>query len=78
MFTDGEVATIDAVLDDLAGMTATQVTALSHEEAAWRHTDVGDRIPYELALVPKEQVVTPTAERLGAEVARRYHPADTG
>ncbi len=78
VFTVDELATIDAVLDDLVDMTATQVSTLSHEEAAWRHTDEGDRIPYELALVPKEQVVTPTAERLGAEVARRYQLADTG
>lgn len=77
-FSADELATIDSVLDDLAGMTATQVSTLSHEEAAWRHTDDGDRIPYEFALVPKEQVVTPTAERLGAEVARRYQLADLG
>jgi uncharacterized phage-associated protein len=77
-FTDDELATVDRVLEDLAGMTATQVSTLSHEEAAWRHTDEGDSIPYEFALVPKEQVVTPTAVRLGAEVARRYQLADAG
>ena len=77
-FSGDELATIDHVLDDLAGLTATQVSTLSHEEAAWRHTDDGDAIPYELALVPKEQVVTPTARRLGADIARRYQLADTG
>ena len=67
-----------AVLDDLSGMTGTQVSTLSHEEAAWRHTDDGETIPYELALVPKEQIVTPTAQRVGAEVAARYHLTDAG
>lgn len=76
VFDADELATIDAVLDDLAGLTATQVSTLSHEEAAWRHTGDGDTIPYELALVPREQIVTPTARRIGAEVAARYHLAD--
>ena len=78
VYTDAELATIDAVLDDLSGMTGTQVSTLSHEEAAWRHTDQGETIPYELALVPKEQIVTPTAQRVGAEVAARYHLTDAG
>ena len=78
IFSQEELATIDAVLEDLVGMTGTQVSTLSHEEAAWRHTDPGETIPYELALVPKEQVVTPTAQRVGAEVAARYHLADAG
>jgi uncharacterized phage-associated protein len=71
-FSDAELATIDAVLDDLAGLTGTQVSDLSHEEAAWRHTESMGTIRYELALVPKEQIVTPTARRLAAEVAARY------
>ena len=77
-FSEAELATIDAVLDDLAGMTGTQVSTLSHEVPAWRHTEAGETIPYELALVPKEQVLTPTAQRVGAEVAARYQLADAG
>lgn len=78
VFSDDEIATIDSVLDDLAGLTANQVSTLSHEEAAWRHTSDGETIPYELALVPKEQLVTPTALRLGAEIAQRYQLTDVG
>lgn len=77
-FSPDELETIDGVLDDLAGLTGTQVSTLSHEEPAWRHTADGKTIPYELALVPKEQVVTPTARRLGAETAQRYQLADAG
>ena len=72
VFDADELTTIDAVLDDLAGMTAKQVSDLSHEEAAWRHTEMNATIAYELAFIPKEQVVTPTARRLAAEVAERY------
>lgn len=72
VFDTDDLATIDAVLDDLAGMTAKQVSDLSHEEAAWRYTEMNATIPYDLALIPKVQVVTPTARRLAAEVAERY------
>ena len=72
VFDADELATIDLTLQDLAGMTAKQVSDLSHEEAAWRHTEMSATIPYELALIPKEQVLTPTARRLAAEVAERY------
>ena len=78
IFTSDELETIDGVLDDLVGMTGTQVSTLSHEEPAWKHTGDGETIPYELALVAKDQVVTPTARQLGAEVARRYGLAETG
>lgn len=78
IFTGEELDLVDRVLDDLAGMTGTQVSTLSHEEPAWKHTDDGESIPYELALVAKDQVVTPTARRLAAEVARRYGLAETG
>lgn len=76
VFSEDELETIEAVLDDLAGLTGRQVSALSHEEASWRHTNDGETIPYELALVPKEQFVTPTARRIGAEIAQRYQLAD--
>ena len=75
-FTEDELTTIGSVLDDLAGLTAGQVSALAHDEPAWKHTLDGESIPYELALVAKEQVITPTARRLVAEVIARYGLAD--
>ena len=71
-FSDDEMRTVEIVLNDLAGLTASQVSALSHEEPAWRHTEYNEAIPYELALVPVQQVVTPTAQRLAAALAHRY------
>jgi len=72
VFDHDELETIDRVLSDLAGLTGMQVSRLSREDAAWRLTADNDDIPYELALVPKDQRVTPTAMRLGREAAERY------
>jgi uncharacterized phage-associated protein len=67
-----EIQTIDDVLGDLANLTAKQVSDLSHEDPAWRHTEDMQTIPYELALVAKEQVITPIAAELAEATALRY------
>ena len=67
-----ELQTIDDVLADLANLTAKQVSDLSHEDAAWRHTPDLQTISYELALVAKEQVITPAAAELAGATALRY------
>ena len=72
VFTDEERETLDDVVDQLAGLTAQQVSALSHEEPGWRVTDDGDTIPYEAALLGARQVSTPTSRHLSREVAERY------
>jgi hypothetical protein len=66
-----ELATIDRVLDDLAGLTAKQVSDLSHDEPAWPLFDEGATIPFHTALIAKQQVSTPTSRRLAREVAQR-------
>jgi hypothetical protein len=72
VFAGDELVTIDRVLDDLKQLTAKQVSDLSHEEPGWLHVGLGESIPYEMALVAKQQTLTPTARRLAAEVAQRY------
>jgi uncharacterized phage-associated protein len=71
-FSADELATIDKVLADLKHLTGAQVSELSHEEPGWIHAQEGESIPYEMALVAKQQVLTPTARRLALEVADRY------
>jgi uncharacterized phage-associated protein len=71
-FTTDELATIDKVLADLANLTAKQVSDLSHAEPGWRLTADGETIAYSTALIATRQVATPTSQRLGADVARRY------
>jgi hypothetical protein len=72
VFTTDELATIDKVLADLEGLSARQVSDLSHEEAGWRLVEFGDDIPYEAALVGARQVPTPTSQRLERETAVRF------
>lgn len=72
VFTAAELATIDEVLADLDGMTARQVSDLSHEEPGWRMAAEGETIPYLRAFVAKQQISTPTSRRLGEAAARRY------
>lgn len=72
VFTAAERETIDAVLADLEGLNARQVSDLSHDEAGWRLTEAGEIIPYEAALVGARQVRTPTTERLERQVADEY------
>lgn len=67
-----ELATINGVLDDLAGLTGAQVSGLSHDEPGWRLTADRATIPYELAFVPPRQVLTPIGRALAADTARRY------
>lgn len=71
-FTADEIETVDKVLDDLANLTAVQVSDLSHEEPGWQLTQDGDTIPYETAIIAKRQASTPTSMRLAAQVAQRY------
>lgn len=72
VFTDEERQTIDNVLAQLDGLTAGQVSDLSHEEPGWNLTEMGETIPYGAALLGAKQVSTPTSRRLSREVADRY------
>ena len=72
VFSDDEIVTVDKVLADLDGLNAKQVSDLSHEEAGWRLTEIGETIPYAAALVGSRQVSTPTSRRLEREAAERF------
>jgi hypothetical protein len=72
VFDEDELTTIDRTIDDLAHLTAKQVSDLSHEEPGWQLSEDGDTIPYSTALIARRQVSTPTTQRLAAEVAERY------
>ncbi|MEM1331939.1 MAG: Panacea domain-containing protein [Actinomycetota bacterium] len=72
VFSHDELTTIDDVFADLVGMNGREVSDLSHEEAGWRLTEEGETIPYEAALIPRQQPLTPTALRQAEAVAARY------
>ena len=72
VFSEAELTTIDKVIGDLDGLTARQVSDLSHEEAGWRLVEFGDTIPYESALLGAAQISTPTSRRLEQHAASRH------
>jgi len=78
VFDPEERRTIDDVLDQLAGLTARQVSDLSHEEPGWELTEHGETIPPAAAFLDAEQVSTPTSRRQSLETAERYGIAIPG
>lgn len=72
VFTDTELETIDDVLTQLAGLTTTQLSELSHQEPGWRLTEHGEIIPFSTAFLDFPQVTTPTAEHLSDAAAARF------
>lgn len=72
VFDADELESVDRVLEDLAHLTAAQVSSLSHAEPGWLLVDEGETIPYAAALIAPEQIHTPTSKRLATEVADRY------
>ena len=72
LFDADELATIDATVADLEHLVGAQVSELSHDEPWWSLYAEGETVPYHAALLPRRQVVTPTARRAAEEVARRY------
>ncbi|MGQ0824686.1 MAG: Panacea domain-containing protein [Actinomycetota bacterium] len=72
VFTADELATVEAVLDDLRNLTATQVSELSHAEPGWKIVDDGETIPYEAAFIAPAHIDTDVALDLTRAVAARY------
>lgn len=50
-FSPDELTVIDEVIAEFEGMTAAQVSEMSHKEAGWVMADEGEVIPYETALL---------------------------
>jgi len=77
-FNEDELASVDDVLEQLGGMTGTQVSELSHQEPGWRLAEIGEIIPFATAFLDFPQVSTEVSARLESEVAKRYGFADAG
>lgn len=73
VFSDEEIDTIEKVAGQLRGLTAAQVSALSHEELGWQMVDDGETIPYSSAYL-RQPEITPAvrehARRLVKELGR--------
>lgn len=71
LLSQDEVDSIDEVIEDLRGLTARQVSELSHDEEGWRMVDDGETIPYEAAVL-RRPVVTERVRTRGAELVEQY------
>ena len=73
-FSADEIRIIDEVVEELLPLTGTQVSDLSHRDAAWLIVNVGETIPYELALVaaPDEIEVTEAIASRASELVGQY------
>jgi hypothetical protein len=64
-FSADEIRIIDEVVEELLPLNGAQVSDLSHREAGWMMVNVGDTIPYELALVARPDEIEVTAAVAG-------------
>jgi uncharacterized phage-associated protein len=55
-FSAEEISLINHIVNDFKGFSASQISALSHEFLGWQAVDVGEEIPYEIALVSTEDL----------------------
>ena len=66
-----EIESTNEVVEDLRGLTARQVSDLSHAEEGWRMVADGETIPYEAAVL-RRPVVTERVRKRGAELAEQH------
>jgi uncharacterized phage-associated protein len=71
-FSGEELEIVMRVLNEYRNMNASQISALSHEFLGWQAVDIGEEIPYEIALVSTrdltpEEYEFPTKTKLNFE-----------
>jgi hypothetical protein len=64
-----ELATVDQVIRAMWGLTAGQVSAMSHRELGWNMVDEGEDIPLSTAYLPRRAVMSEAAKQRARELA---------
>ena len=54
-FSGAEIASVEDVIHETRGLTAAQISAISHAHPGYVKTGMGDAIPYAAALVPVDE-----------------------
>lgn len=75
LFSDDEIAAIDAEIDNLQPLTAGEASDQSHQTAAWWATDSGHPISWDLAFVEdpgKDPPLSHAEEERARDAAERY------
>lgn len=63
LFSAEEIATVDSIIRQFWGVTATEVSKHSHEDAGWLAVAEGEEIPYSLAFVTEPEITEAVAKR---------------
>ena len=66
-----EIESVDEVIEDLRGLTARQVSDLSHDEEGWRMVEQGQTIPFEAAVL-RRPVVTERVRAHAGALAKQH------
>ena len=66
-----EIETVEEVIEDLRGLTARQVSDLSHDEEGWRMVEEGQTIPFEAAVL-RRPVVTERVRAHAGVLAKQH------
>jgi hypothetical protein len=64
-----ELASVDQVISAMWGLTAGQVSAMSHRELGWKMVDEGEDIPFSTAYLPRRAVMSEAAKQRARELA---------
>lgn len=76
LFDDEELGIVDQVIEALRGMTARQVSDLSHEEKGWQMVEEGETIPYSSALLSTSFQPTTKVRKHAAQLSRQLTQAN--
>jgi uncharacterized phage-associated protein len=69
LFSGAEIAIVHQVLERLRGLSATEVSELSHQFIGWQLAEEGEDIPYSTALLGQPRPPTPAEIEYGKKLA---------
>lgn len=69
-FTGDEIVLVDRLIERFWGMSATKISELSHEFIGWQVVEIGEVIPYSMALIGYRDL-TPQERQWAAELEPR-------
>jgi hypothetical protein len=70
LFAPEEIEIVDQVLNELHGRSASEASALSHDEVGWQMVEDGETIPYETAYLRRAEV-TAKVRQHGKQLAQK-------
>src|SRR5437016_2393135 len=76
VFTAGQIALVDRVIEELWDLDAEQVSELSHRMAGWRLAALGETIPYETVFISIEPLTETDVQR-ARELRSMVHKSDS-